>query len=447
MATLTIDLNEVLRLGVPRAIILWLAAIPSLREREHELAALEPHEAAEFAALLTPQTAAELFDGLNPYVTGYFLESLAAGQAAKVIGWIHPDEAGRALREIPTANRHSILELVDEAARQPIVDALSWPEESAGAWLQPALAVVRTGQTVADATGSLSNTSSSTRASYIYVTDPDDTLVGVASFRDLVLASPETLVESVMKTDVVTATPLEDREFAARTLNDHRLKVLPVVDGGRLVGVLTAEDMASVLEEEVTEDAERQGGSAPLDMPYLQAGPFTLWRKRIVWIAVLFAAEMYTGTVMRAFEDELSTVVALSFFIPLLIGTGGNVGTQVSSTLIRSMATGQVGIRNLPRILGKEVCAGLLIAVTMAALAGLRALTLGVGYEVGLTVAISIAAIVVWSSVLASILPLVIKKIRLDPAAVSSPLITTLVDGTGLVIYFTVAKLLISALQ
>lgn len=275
---------------------------------------------------------------------------------------------------------------------------------------------------------------------------PEHRLVGVVSYLDLVLAEPHTLIATIMDTDVVSVSALEDQEVAARLLADHDLSAVPVVHDGALLGLLSADDVVDILEAESTEDAERQGGSAPLDIPYLRASPFLLWRKRIVWLIVLFLAEMYTGTVLRSFEEDLATVVALTFFIPLLIGTGGNTGTQITTTLIRAMATGQVRLRDILRVVRKEMATGVLIATTIAGVAWVRALTLGVGSEVAVTVAISIVAIVLWTSLVASALPLLLKRLGVDPAVVSGPMITTVVDGTGLIIYFTIARLVISQL-
>lgn len=170
-------------------------------------------------------------------------------------------------------------------------------------------------------------------------------------------------------------------------------------------------------------------------------------RKRVVWLLVLFAAEAYTGSVLRAFSDEMEAVIALAFFIPLLIGTGGNTGTQIATTLVRAMATGQVRFRDVPAVLAKELSTGVLVGLTMAAAAVVRAWTLGVGPQVTLTVALTVAAIVVWSSLVAAVLPPLLKKLRIDPAIVSGPMIATIVDGTGLLIYFLVAHLTLTELH
>lgn len=282
---------------------------------------------------------------------------------------------------------------------------------------------------------------------YVFAVDSEHHLHGVVSFRDLVLADPDVVVHELVEHDVITVEALTDQEEAAKVLVKHRLLALPVVDGdNRLLGVVTSDDVSDIVEEEATEDAERQGGSQPLEVPYMRASPWLLWRKRIVWLLVLFVAEAYTGTVLQAFEDELDAVVALAFFIPLLIGTGGNTGTQITTTLIRAMATENVRLRDVGRVISKELTTGVFIAVAMASAGFIRAWTLGVESQVMITVAVALACIVLWSSLIASMIPLLLKKLRVDPAVVSGPMIATVVDGTGLLIYFEVAKWLLPEL-
>jgi magnesium transporter len=209
------------------------------------------------------------------------------------------------------------------------------------------------------------------------------------------------------------------------------------------VGIITQDDVADILEQEATEDFERIGGSQPLDVSYLRASVPLLVRRRIVWLLLLFVAEAYTGTVLRAFEDELQQVIALSFFIPLLIGTGGNVGSQTTTTLVRAIAVGEVGLSDVLRVMRKEITVGVILGAVMAVIAFGRAEFLGVSRDVGVVVALTIASITVWSATVASVLPLVLRRLKIDPAVVSAPFITTLVDGTGLIIYFTIAKIVL----
>ena len=240
--------------------------------------------------------------------------------------------------------------------------------------------------------------------------------------------------------------PLADQERVVHRVRARDSEVVPVMDGKYILGVITMDSVNEILREETTEDVEMMGGSAPLEVPYMQASPIRLWSKRVVWLLVLFVASMYTSNVMQAFEDVLAAAIALNFFIPLLIGTGGNVGTQITTTLIRAIAADGVRLRDVGGVMWKESRTGLLIAGTMAIAGLVRAWTLGVGWPITVTVIISLASIVMWSSMVAAILPLILKRMRFDPAVVSAPMISTIVDGTGLLIYFSVAKLLIPGL-
>jgi len=296
----------------------------------------------------------------------------------------------------------------------------------------------------ANAAASLSDS----RTAYIFVTDEESHLLGLVPFRRLVLADPQQQVAELMDENLIVVSALTDAELAAQTLLDHNLLAVPVVGRDKkLLGIIAEDEAHDIAQDAATEDAERQGGSAPLEVPYLRASPWLLWRKRVVWLLVLFAAEAYTGTVLRAFEAELEAVVALAFFIPLLIGTGGNTGTQITTTLIRAMATGQIRFRDAPFVLAKEMSTGSLLALTMAGAAIIRAWTLSVGPEVTATVAVTVAAIVLWSSLIAALLPPLLKILRVDPAVVSGPMIATIVDGTGLIIYFMIALLMLSELH
>jgi magnesium transporter len=235
-----------------------------------------------------------------------------------------------------------------------------------------------------------------------------------------------------------------DRETAANLLTERNLLAIPVVDDeDHLLGIITQDDVADVLEAEATEDIERLGGSQPLNVPYRLSSVGLLVRKRVGWLLLLFIAEAYTGSVLRAFSDELEAAVALSFFIPLLIGTGGNVGSQTVTLIVRAMALNEVSLRDVGWIAWKELRVGLIIGVVMAAVAIVRAQLLGVGTNIGIVVAVTILAICLWSALVAAVLPLTLRRLRIDPAVVSAPLITTLVDGTGLIIYFEIAKILL----
>lgn len=216
------------------------------------------------------------------------------------------------------------------------------------------------------------------------------------------------------------------------------------MDGdGKLLGVVTVDDVVDVLVEEATEDIQRLGGAQPLERPYLDTGILTIVRKRIGWLLLLFVTETLTGSVLRHFEGELQAVVALSFFVPLLIGTGGNAGSQTTSTIIRALAVGEIELGDALSALWHELRTGLLLGVAMAAIAYGRALTWGSSQALAITVSLAILTIVVWANGLGSILPLLAARLRIDPAVVSGPVMSTLVDATGLFIYFTIARVIL----
>jgi magnesium transporter len=276
---------------------------------------------------------------------------------------------------------------------------------------------------------------------YVYVVDNERHLLGVLSLYRLLLSQADTPVSELMAPTTVRVRAMADRETAARLLTERNLLAIPVVDDeDHLLGIITEDDVADVLEAETTEDIERLGGSEPLNIPYRISSVPLLVRKRIGWLLLLFVAEAYTGTVLRNFETELADVVALSFFIPLLIGTGGNIGSQTVTLIVRAMALNEVAFRDVAWIAFKEMRVGLILGAIMAVIAFGRAALLGVGADIGIVVSITILAICLWSATVASVLPLALRRLQIDPAVVSAPLITTLVDGTGLIIYFEIAK-------
>lgn len=447
------DLFDVLDVGTSRAVEVWLDRTPDRTTRTRQVSDLSDAQVRALVDLLEPATAAALLGSLDPFAAADVVHVVPPAVGSALVGSLEPDDAAELLRAVPDDERDALLAAMGVARAAVVRGLLAWPEDCAAARMNPDVLTVQPTMTVREAVGTLrAQPRARDTGSEVYVTSATAgatagaALIGAVSFWDLVLAAPDRLVADVMREDVVSVDPAADREVAAQVLRSHRLAAVPVVDGGRLLGELTAADVADIVEQESTEDAERQGGAEPLDVPYLRASPLMLWRKRVVWMLALFAAEMYTGTVLRAFEDELSTVIALSFFIPLLIGTGGNTGTQVTATLIRAMALGQVRLRDVGRVLRKELSTGALVALTIAAAGWLRAWTLGVGPGVACTVAVAAAAIILWSSLVGSVLPLVLRRVGIDPAVVSGPMITTLVDGTGLIIYFEIAKLFISGL-
>jgi len=283
-------------------------------------------------------------------------------------------------------------------------------------------------------------------APQIFVVDEDGCLLGQVTIKKLLDANSGSFIGDLMCAPQRTLTLDTPRHQAAIYLKQSAVSYLPVLNNGKIKGILGPNEIAQLKEDENTLDSQLQGASSPLETPYLQNSIFTLWRKRSVWLLLLFVAEAYTGTVIKSFEDQLETAIALAFFIPLLIGTGGNTGTQITSTLVRAMALGEVGLKDLGAILRKEVSAAVLIALTIGTAGFLRAWMLGVGMEVMIVVSLTLVAITVWSAVVSSIIPMLLRRVNIDPAVVSAPFISTLIDGTGLIIYFQIAKMMLTDL-
>jgi magnesium transporter len=279
----------------------------------------------------------------------------------------------------------------------------------------------------------------------VYVVDRDRRLCGEVSVRQLLMSDPAALIGDIMDPELLPVPVGTDQEEVARLMARYDLVTMPVVDAdGLLIGVITVDDVIDVLEEETTEDFQRFGATQPLDRPYLETSVPTVVRKRIGWLLLLFLTETLTGSVLRHFETELSSAVALAFFIPLLIGTGGNAGSQTTSTIIRAIAVEDIDKRGLLKPLFHEFSIGLILGIAMAIVAYGRALLWGTTSAVALTVSVSIFAIVVWANSLGSLLPLIASRLKIDPTVVSGPAMSTLVDATGLFIYFTIAGILLA---
>jgi len=279
---------------------------------------------------------------------------------------------------------------------------------------------------------------------YLYVVDRTEHLVGVLSLRVLVTENPEVIVKDIMETDVITVDVMADQEDAARLVEHYDFYAIPVVDSEfRFVGILTHDDVVDILQEEFTEDIQRMGGPQPMESEYLASSVLTVFQKRITWLLVLFLTSMLTGSVMRYYEHDLQVVVALSFFIPLLIGTGGNSGSQATSTIVRALAMREVLVKDIWRLLWHEMRAGFLLGLAMGVIGFGRAMLWNSGIPLALTVAAALFAIVLWANAIGAILPPLASKLKVDPAVISGPVMSTLVDATGLIIYFTLARWII----
>jgi magnesium transporter len=422
----------------------WTQARLAKREREEQISCLAAADMMALTRLLDRDTLIELIGALRPTAAAGLLDQLAVAEVADVFETLPPDKAADIAQSARLGRLPAVLAAMEPSEAAELEALVRWPADTAGGRMTPAFVAMAPGVQADQAVAELRRVAADAETiSYVYVVAAGKKLLGVLSLRNLVLTAPDALVGQLVETDIITVPPTMDQEEAAHLLIDNDLAAIPVVQDGTILGIITADDVADIIEQETTEDFARLGGSQPLELPYLRASPALLWRKRILWLLALFVAEAYTGTVLRHFESDLEAVVALAFFVPLLIGTGGNVGSQIVTTLVRAMAVEGVRLADVVKVVGKESATGVLLAAVLAAAAFARAVILNVGYDVSFVVAATIAAIVLWASLVGAVLPLVLRRLRADPAVVSAPLITTLVDGTGLLIYFWIARLIL----
>jgi len=427
-----------------RALARRLAALLVDDDAEELLIDLDEVALARLFDVLGDEELADLVSQLDDHDAADVIERLSTDQAADLLEEIDPDDASDILGEVDRDRHEAILVAMEPAEAAELRDLMSYPPDSAGGMMTPAFVSMAPTLRADQAIVALRRVAETAETvNYVYIVDPEDHLLGVLSLHRLVLGQPDAPVSELMYRDVSRVRVDADQEAAARLLTELNLLALPVVDAqDRIVGIITADDVADVLEEEATEDMERLGGSEPLSEPYLRASPFLLFRKRIVWLLVLFMAQFVTLEIYDYYDPLAQELLLLTLFVPILIGTGGNVGSQTVTTVIRAMALGEAGPRNVVRILTKELVTGISLGVVMGGLMFARGAWKG-GSAFGLTVGLTVLVLVVWAAIIGAMLPLALSKLRVDPAVVSAPLITSVIDGTGLVIYFSLAQLIL----
>lgn len=412
---------------------------------------LSGNELARLFAFLGEDALGALLARLDHRDAAGILTRMSSSQAADILESIGPDDATDIVQVINASDPESvenILVAMDPEEADEIRELLPYGEETAGGLMTPEFVAVfpelRADETV---TALRQVADEIDNVQYVYVIDRDEKLLGTLSLHRLVLSAPNARVGDLMSTESWSVRANEDQEIAARIVTERALMALPVVDDvGRLLGIITRDDIDEIIEDEATEDMERLGGSNPLYVPYLRATPLLLFRKRIVWLLVLFFAQFITVSIQEHYEYLLAQVTLLAVFIPILIGTGGNVGSQTVSTLIRALAVGEVQTRHIFRIIGKETLTGLLLGVVMGSLMFGRALLVGDGsnWNLALVVGLTILVLTTWAATVGAMLPIVLSRLKMDPAVVSAPFIASFVDGTGLIIYFTLARYLLN---
>jgi magnesium transporter len=405
-------------------------------------------EAAAVVSLLPAPRAVEICDQPTMRRRAAILEQLEPSRVAQILEGLSADERTDIIQRMSPHERHRVVPKLKLEIRKELEGLLQYPPRTAGGIMTTEFVRLDPKMSVGDALKHIRSVAREKESIYAcYVMEPTTGhLLGAVSLRDLVMTELERPVTEVMRRKPVTVNALEDQEAVAKKIAKYNLLAVPVLEKDEsVVGFVTVDDVIDVLVEEQTEDLLRMAAVEPgaLDKPYFDNPILRVVRKRIGWLLLLFVAETLTGTVLRYYESELAAVVALSFFIPLLIGTGGNAGSQTVTTIIRSLALGEIRLKQAGRVLTREMSTGIMIGLLIGTVAFGRALLWGAPAPLALTVSITVLAICTWSTTVGSLIPIVAERFGIDPAVLSAPLITTLVDATGLVIYFSIAKVIL----
>ncbi len=402
----------------------------------------EKQEQLRLMSVLPASKVADALEYLEPVQQYWFLFHLGEPFAREVLNGMSSDIIVDFFAAIHARQADRLFKWLPEEYQAKVRSLMSYPENTAGGLAIVEYVSARQNWTAEQALAHVRKIGAQAEVvSYIYVLDAPGRLVGIVSLRELILASPQTKLSEFINRNVISLNVNTDQEEVARVFGQYDLVALPVVDGSnRMAGIITVDDVLDVVEEEATEDIQLLGGSQPLEEPYMQAGFFSLYRKRIGWLLALFVAQAFTSNILRHYEGVLSEVITLALFIPLLIGTGGNAGSQASTLVVRALAVGEVDVRDFARVVWRESRLGLLLGLTMAVATFIRAITIGGSMDLGITVSIAVMTIVTVSSTVGAGIPIVGRRLGIDPAVLASPVISTITDSTGLFIYFEFAR-------
>src|SRR3990170_2206863 len=411
-------------------------------------------ERVEGFEFLQRDQADDFFLQLSARDRAHLVLAIPAGERRLWMRLLAPDDAADVVQETPADDREGVLALLDDATRREVKGLLDYAEDEAGGLMNTRYSRLRADMSVGEAISYLRRDAQHREKSvyYVYVVDAEERLLGVVSFRDLIVAPPDKSIREVMHTDVISARDDLDQEALSKLFMRHHLLMMPIVDAeGRIKGVVSVDDIVQVVQEEATEDIQKIGGVETLEGPYLQVPLLRMIRKRAGWLAALFLGEMLTATAMGQFEAEIARAVVLALFVPLIISSGGNSGSQATTLVIRAMALGELRIRDWWRVIRRELVTGLGLGLILASIGLVRILLWQLLFSaygdhyflVAMTVALSLTGVVLWGSLMGSILPFILRGLGFDPASASAPFVATLVDVTGLVIYFTVATVVL----
>ena len=417
------------------------------------LSSLQDNRMPMLFRLLSKERAAEVFANLDAPEQERIINSITDSELAGIVEELYVDDAVDMMEELPANVVKRVMRTATPETRNLINQYLHYPENSAGSIMTAECVDRKKYMSVKDAFARIRRIGEDKETIYIcFVTNAHRKLEGIVTVKDLLLADPETVIEDLMDRNIIFAVTTEDQESVSAKFSDYDLMALPVVDKeGRLVGIITVDDIIDVMEQEATEDIQLMAGMTPSDKPYLRTGTVEMWRNRIPWLLFLMLSATFTSMILTSFEDMLAVQAGLVAFIPMLMGTGGNSGAQASTAVIRSLSLGDVEPRDVLRVMWKEWRVAFLCGLTLAVINfgkmllvdGMLLGNANVTVSVAATVSLSILFIVMFAKVVGSFLPIAAEKLGVDPAVMANPLISTLTDAVSLLIYIYVAKLIL----
>lgn len=396
--------------------------------------------------LLSKDLASEVFSELEPSIQENLVKSFGNTELKKLIIYLSPDDRTELFDDLPSEFTQKILNLLPAQERKEALQLLGYPEYSVGRLMTPDFMAVRPEWSVDKSIQHIRSIGKDAETiNMIYVTDGKGKLLDDIPIRRFILANYEQTVTDLMDENFIAIQTTEDQEEAYHLMKHYDLNVLPVIDSASiLLGIVTIDDIIDVLEEEITEDFHKAAAVSPVEENYVAASPFLLYKKRVVWLLLLLVANFLSSGIISHFEYALQAFMALAFFIPVLIDSGGNTASQSSTLIIRAIAIGELNIKNWFLVIKKELIVGLLLGISLGFVIYIRSVFWHIGAQVGLVIGLSLIVVMLWSNLLGSILPIILTKFKLDPAVISSPLLTTVVDASGLLIYFTIAKYILN---
>lgn len=405
---------------------------------------LSEEEQGIFFRLLNREQAAEVFSYLDITSQSNLLKTFTNENIKAILQDLPPDDRTAFLEELPAEVTRNLLNLLSPEDLKETRTLLGYPEDSVGRLMTPDYVALKPYITVETALYEIRLSGKSKETiDRIYIVDDNFELIDDIPLKDLIFADPDKKIEEIMDFNYIAISAYKDKEEAVEIMKKYDLIALPVVDSkGMLVGIITHDDILDVAEKEATEDIQKIAAVAPLDLPYDKTSIWTLYRKRVLWLFFLLVAYFFSSTLISQYENLLNEIIALSFFLPMLIGSGGNAGSQSSTLIVRALALKEIEAKDWLRIFLKELFIGLLLGVSLSIILFLRSATWK-GIAIGLIVSLSLILIVIWANLIGALLPLFLSNFKIDPAVASSPFVTTLIDGTGIFIYFTVASIII----